>query len=162
MPFKLATLCLIGASVLAAQDPQPGTLLIASPQLRDEGFTRTVILIIQNDGQAVRGLVLNRPLGDGRFAGGPVASGFRSLLRVRAGQKPPAGSKLVDGVYLLDRAQPASPDSRTVAGYTGWSSAQLKDEIRQGLWRVMPAKTAILFDPEAGTLWQRLTAMATH
>ncbi len=162
MPFKLATLCLVGAAVVAAQDPRPGMLLIASPQLRDEGFARTVILIIQNDGQAARGLVLNRPLGDGRFAGGPVASGFRSLLRIRAGQQPPTGIKLLDGVYLLDRAQPASPNSRTFAGYTGWSSAQLKGEIRQGLWRVIPAKTAILFDPEARTLWQRLTPTAAH
>lgn len=162
MPFKLAGLWLIVAWSLTAQDPGPGTLLAASARLRDEGFARTVILVIQNDGQAALGLVLNRPLGDGRFAGGPVASGFRSLVRVPGGQRPPAGIKLLDGVYLLNQARPASADSRTFAGYTGWSSAQLKDEIRQGLWRVVPANAAILFDAEPRTLWQRFLPRVSH
>lgn len=162
MPFKLAILVLIGASILPAQDPRPGTILAANPRLRDEGFARTVILVIQNDGQAALGLVLNRPLGDGRFAGGPVAAGFRTLVRVPAGQKPPEGKKLLDGVYLLNQARPASADSRTYAGYTGWSSTQLKDEIRQGLWRVIPGKAALLFDPEPRTLWQGLQPAASH
>ncbi|MGJ5815295.1 YqgE/AlgH family protein [Paludibaculum fermentans] len=162
MPLKLAALALLAASILSAQEPRPGVLLVASPQLRDEGFARTVILIISNDGQAALGLVLNRPLGDGRFAGGPVATGFRSLVRIPQGRKPPAGPALLDGVHLIDRAQPATADSRTFAGYTGWSSAQLRDEIRQGLWRVVPGKPALLFDSEPRTLWQRLQPQRPH
>ncbi|MBN9658197.1 MAG: YqgE/AlgH family protein [Acidobacteria bacterium] len=162
MPFKLAVLWLIGASSLAAQDPRPGTLLVASPELRDEGFAQTVILTIQNDGQAVLGLVLNRPLGDGRFAGGPIATGFRTLVRVSPGQKPSEGTKLLEDVYLINRAQPPSAQVRPFAGYTGWSSSQLKAEVRQGLWRVIPGKAAFLFDPEPRTLWRRLQPGSGH
>ncbi|MGC4049790.1 MAG: YqgE/AlgH family protein [Paludibaculum sp.] len=162
MPLKLTVWWLIGAMALAAQEPRPGTILAASPQLRDEGFARTVIVIIQNDGQAAQGLVLNRPLGDGRFAGGPVATGFRTLVRVPADSKQPAGTRLLEGVYLVNRALPASANARTFAGYTGWSSAQLRDEIRQGLWRVLPGKAALLFDPQPNTLWQRVVPGSSH
>lgn len=44
---------------------QAGTLLVASLDLEDPNFNRTVVLIIQHgDEEGTMGLVLNRPLGD--------------------------------------------------------------------------------------------------
>lgn len=155
MILRVAVAAWLGAAFLAAQTP--GTLLVASPALRDEGFARTVILIIENDGQAALGLVLNRPLGDGRFAGGPVASGLRSL--VRAGVAPKDARRLCDDVYLVNRTLPAA---RVYAGYTGWTPAQLREEVRRGLWSARAATSAVVFDSEPATMWKRLQSPAAH
>ncbi|MHC4846162.1 MAG: YqgE/AlgH family protein, partial [Planctomycetota bacterium] len=40
-----------------------GCLLVASPELQDPNFARTVVLIINHDDEGSFGLVLNRPLG---------------------------------------------------------------------------------------------------
>ena len=40
-----------------------GHLLVASPQLPDANFYRTVVLIIHHDKEGAFGIVLNRPLG---------------------------------------------------------------------------------------------------
>ncbi|WP_321475932.1 YqgE/AlgH family protein [uncultured Paludibaculum sp.] len=160
MLLKLTAAAVLGVAIMAAQTPRPGTLLVASPQLRDEGFARTVILIIRNDGQAALGLVLNRPLADGRFAGGPVASGLRSLIRFRT--VPKDGQRLFGDVYLVNRSLPAATGVRVFAGYTGWSSGQLRQEVELGWWRVVPPKAELIFDPEPATLWKRLQSVVPH
>lgn len=154
MILRLSAALCLGAAILAAQTP--GTLLIASPNLRDEGFARTVILIIQNDGQTAAGLVLNRPLGDGRFAGGPIASGLRSLVPPPA---PKDATRLCDGVWLVNRSVAGT---RIFAGHTGWTSEQLRLEVRQSLWQTRPATAAIVFDPHPDTLWRRLSTALSH
>jgi putative transcriptional regulator len=46
--------------------------------------------------------------------------------------------------------------ARIYAGYTGWTAQQLRSEVEQGLWRVLPANIGAVFDPHPETLWQRL------
>jgi putative transcriptional regulator len=45
---------------------------------------------------------------------------------------------------------------RVYAGYVGWSTQQLKSEVVQGLWRVLPADANVVFDPDPEKVWDRL------
>ena len=53
-----------------------GQLLLASPQLLDPNFVRTVVLLVEHNNMGALGLVLNRPTGKNRP--GSVEAGRRS------------------------------------------------------------------------------------
>ena len=40
-------------------------------------------------------------------------------------------------------------------GYAGWGPGQLERETLHGSWHVFRADTAVVFDPDPDTLWQR-------
>lgn len=137
----------------------PGRILVATPALRDPDFARTVIVLFTSGAQAAQGLMLNRPLpprsGEpGAYAGGPVASGMRTLTPRQSG---PEARRICPGVYLVN-GQTRDPGARLYLGYTGWSAPQLRDEIAHGLWRSIAGSSAVVFDPDPSTLWRRLLA----
>lgn len=108
---------------------QPGTLLIASLDLEDANFKRTVVLLIQHSpSEGTLGLILNRPLGEKValysldelqrlagtseagaeasadlgglfFQGGPVEPGYLFFLH-RLDGLIKGGSEICDGVFL--------------------------------------------------------------
>ena len=43
---------------------------------------------------------------------------------------------------------------RVFAGYAGWGPGQLRSEIDQGAWYVLPAEPADAFNPEPEQLWR--------
>jgi len=45
---------------------------------------------------------------------------------------------------------------RVYAGYVGWSTQQLKNEVAQGLWRVLSLDAGVVFDPGPEKVWDRL------
>jgi putative transcriptional regulator len=145
-------------AALAWPEP-PGRILVATPALTDADFARSVILLFTSDAQAAQGLMLNRPL-PGRpgepaaYAGGPVAQGLRSLTRQAS---TPEARRLCAGVYLV-AGQSSDQGARLYVGYTGWSGAQLADEVARGLWRIIPGSAAVAFDADPKTLWRRLNS----
>lgn len=150
-------LLLLAAGRAAPEPPAAGRLLVAAPELRDQDFARTVILLFDAGPQTAMGLMLNRPLRrrsgeQPLFAGGPVAQGTRCLLRDAAS---PSARRLCPGVWLADGPS-RDPGGRTYLGYTGWTASQLRDEWMRGLWRSLPGDAAIVFDPDPATLWERL------
>jgi len=111
-----------------------GRLLVAAPLLSDPNFERTVVLIVEHDGDGTVGLVLNRPSSIPVveavaswvvvtslappaviFGGGPVAPDVAmGLGRVR--HQPP----LVGDVGLVDLgAQPGQPPASDEPGRSG-------------------------------------------
>ena len=114
----------LAAAPLSAQTISTGTLLVASPQLTDVNFARSVVLVLQNDENGAVGVVLNRPTNlvpatvfpelaegigtyDGRlFRGGPIAP-TRVLYLVRGlAAATVTGPEVVDKVVtLVDRAE---------------------------------------------------------
>jgi putative transcriptional regulator len=129
-----------------------GKLLVATPLLVDPNFYRTVVLVVQHDPEGVIGLVLNRPtsekVGDHLptwssvvddapvFFGGPVEPDVAIGLTLD-------GPGIETGVPLLTMGDISSgPDvtvnaARIYAGYAGWGSGQLEDEIDSGSWYVV-------------------------
>ncbi len=155
-----------------------GRLLVASPVLRDPNFARTVILVLDHDGDGTLGVVVNRPTAVGVgdvlppwsghtstpdvvFQGGPVAlDNALGLARVLGDDEPVGWRQLYAGVGLVDLDAPpevliAGLDAmRIFAGYAGWSPGQLQDEIDEGAWYVVDAETGDAFSDAPADLWR--------
>lgn len=179
---------LAAGAPLAAQTLANGTLLVASPDIRDSGFARTVVLILRHDSEnGTVGLIVNRPtnlepaavfpeltegLGaySGRlFRGGPIASTrVLSLVRGLAAatvQGPEVLDKVflsIDGEALRDitRLAQGTDDLRLFAGHAAWAPGQLEAEIRAGGWRAVPGDADLVFSAEPGKLWTELDRRA--
>ncbi len=171
--------CLVLAACVPAMPRQPsvGQFLVAAPSLHDPDFAHSVILLIRYDRQSAVGLIVNRPsdvpISDvyadlknhpvSLFIGGPIAIGVRALLQSRT---PPSPSQHLFGDVFLINNRPllkklivdATPATsfRVYAGSCGWTAPQLQDEIRRGLWRVVPANAAAVFETHPESLWVRL------
>ena len=163
--------------------PLTGRLLVAAPMLDAPTFARTVVLLLDHDEDGSLGLVLNRPshvpVGavlppwDGRttgtdvlFTGGPVAEDSALALGLHTGPEDgpePEGFRRVAGPFGLVDLDVDPDDSlaeidaiRIYAGYAGWSSGQLDDEIAEGAWYVVDGGPADVFDAEPEDLWMRV------
>ena len=150
-----------------------GSLLLAHPGLRDDNFSRTVVLMSFHDAEGARGLILNRPLGrrlgelKGEFALGPLASiPLYTGGPVEPGQLLLAGWQVQsDGVRLhfgleLDRAAQLVVEEgahvRGFLGYSGWSGGQLEGELRAQSWVVALLAEDLLALPHDASLWRTL------
>lgn len=161
--------------------PLPGRLLVAAPVLSEPTFSRTVILLLDHDEDGSLGLVLNRPsrvpvgavlpTWDGRttgtdvlFTGGPVAEDSALALGLLPGPvdgPEPEGFRRVAGPFGLvdldvdpDRTTAVLDAIRIYAGYAGWSSGQLDDEVAEGAWYVVDGGPADVFSAEPEDLWR--------
>jgi putative transcriptional regulator len=158
---------------------EKGVLLVASPSLIDPNFRQTVVLVVEHGHGGTLGIIVNRStrvlLSEALpdltvlkgtsyrlFAGGPVEPN-RLLLLFRQ-KDPPAGSRLVfDGVYvgdtpkilerILTQAKPTET-FRAFAGFARWAPGQLKYEMHQGAWAVLPPDSNGVFDKDPATFWQ--------
>ena len=161
-----------------------GQLLVASRQLLDPNFVRTVVLIVQQDEGGVIGLILNRPLElTVAEACDPAAEEIADVdeklnqggpcpgpLMVLHSNQLVGGEPVIDGVRftteredirsLMDDGDAGSV--RYFAGYSGWSPEQLETEIGQGAWLLAPASSNEVFggaSPES--LWAKLSTRLT-
>jgi putative transcriptional regulator len=158
-----------------------GKLLIATQKSRDPDLKQSVVLVIQYDKDAAVGLIVNRrsdvpaseafpELNNAKggpvpvWAGGPLAIGIRALhqseFQPAEGREILAGLSLIFDKPLILKLLAAStpPDNfRVYAGYVGWTSQQLRNEVATGLWLVRAGDPAVVFDQNPETLWDRLT-----
>jgi len=158
---------------------EKGVFLVASPSLIDPNFRQTVVLVVEHGPGGTLGIIVNRSttvflsealpslaLLKGTthrlFTGGPVEP--TRLLFLFRQEEPPAGSRLVfDGVYvgdtpkilerILTQAKPTET-FRAFAGFARWAPGQLKYEMHQGAWAVLPPDSGGIFDKDPATLWQ--------
>jgi putative transcriptional regulator len=171
---KSALICafplLLALASSASAQLATGNLLIATAKSHDPDFAHSVILLILYDSESAIGLMLNKPtslpiteiLPEAKsksiaiYAGGPIPIGVRGLLRSKT---LPFFSVISSRSELLGliSGSPTPDVFRIYAGYVGWTSAQLQNEVARGLWKVLPASTAELFDPHPANLWYRLT-----
>lgn len=158
-------------------DSLQGQLLIASSQLRDANFVRTVILLIQADQKGAWGVVVNRPTGKtiqelweemGETShdnplpvhlGGPVPGPVVALH----GEESLSELEIVPGVHFsagkesLRRLVNHPPDPfKLFVGNAGWGPGQLEGELKQGAWLTAPASAdAVFYDGD--DFWGRAT-----
>jgi putative transcriptional regulator len=156
-----------------------GVLLVASPTLDDPNFRQAVVLVLDHGSQGTFGVILNRStnvlLSEALpdltvlkgttyrlFAGGPVEP-TRLLLLFRLKEPPSDARSVFDGVYvggtpavlerIITQAKPTET-FRAFAGVAGWGPGQLKDEMLQGAWAILPPDSIGIFDKDPATLWQ--------
>ena len=158
-----------------------GKLLVASRNLGDPRFAKTVILLARYDAQGVLGLFLNRrtaiPLSralesmkaaknrsDPVYLGGPVETPavfglFQSAAKIEGAEH------IFDGVYLITskplfaQTLTARPDAgvfHVYLGYAGWTQEQLKKEVELGAWFIFPAEASTVFKADPDSLWREM------
>lgn len=170
----------------AAQSMRPtdlgaGKLLVASPDLPDPNFAKTVVLLVQYDEDGVVGLILNRrskvPVSrllddvagakgrtDPVYAGGPV--GRTEVLALARARRPPGDAKRLFGdVFLasskeaLEKCFSSAADADTLhvyLGYAGWTVPQLEHEMDLGAWYIFQGTVQAVFASDPDALWPHL------
>jgi putative transcriptional regulator len=163
-----------------------GRLLVATPMLDDPNFRRGVVLVVEHDPrEGTLGVVLNRPteVPVGRvlppwatlvtgpsvvFQGGPVALDSALALARVPGDDDPLGWRALDGLPAVSRLGLVDLDAppevlaaevtelRVFAGYAGWSAGQLRSEIEEGAWFVLPGDPRDVFIDDPEQLWRRV------
>lgn len=147
-------------------DSLQGSLLIATPQLRDSPFSRTVVLLIQHDENGAVGIVLNRTINETVSnlwkhvsgepcevdlpvnMGGPVSGPLMALHCVKplCELETPAGIYVASSRECLQKLvhQSKSP-FRVYVGHAGWGGGQLEQELSNGYWYTAPARPDHVF-----------------
>jgi putative transcriptional regulator len=184
----LAALAALSATARSTPEmaPEPtflgGQLLVASPEIGDPRFDRTVVLLVRHDKSGALGIIINRPVDDrplaslleaigeeatgieGRvllFAGGPVQPEIGFI--VHSADYHRAGTLDIDGhlamtsthEILSDIAHKKGPAKTLIAfGYSGWGPGQLENEIAQHGWFTAPADPKLIFDDDREKVWQ--------
>ncbi len=155
-----------------------GKLLVASRNLGDPHFAKTVILLVRYDERGVLGLILNRrtdvPLSrvleslkaakdrsDPVYVGGPLEMPTLFAL-LQSPVKLEGAERVFDGVYLIaakslfEQTISARPDPgvfHVYLGYAGWTQDQLRQEVELGAWFIFPAETSTVFNADPDSLW---------
>jgi putative transcriptional regulator len=159
-----------------AMESLRGRLLIASPDLVDPNFSRTVVLIAAHGEDGALGLILNRELGVdlaeiwGRVSGEPCARDQKvrhggpvgGTLMALHDRRPMADIIVRDDLYVATglnamEALAGSPEGRVhfYVGHSGWGGGQLEGELEEGTWLVLPASADHVFgDLGAYDLWK--------
>jgi putative transcriptional regulator len=156
-------------------DTLQGQLLIASPGLLDPNFRRTVVLVTEHNEEGAAGLVLNRPsptevsevvpqlepLVEDReqvWVGGPVQPNavlvLGEFLDPGDAAVPLFGSLGFPSLDEPDDVVPMTTRRRVFAGYAGWGSGQLEDELSREDWIVEPALPDDAFTEAPDELWR--------
>ena len=148
---------------------QPG-FLIASPQMQDPYFEKTVVLICQYDEEGALGMVVNRegPVSIGAVTrevnvaspqnadnmtwwGGPVGSGtcfvlWRGNASEAEGWTISGEIAVSQSLERLERLVQLGHNFHVTIGYAGWSPQQLDAEIERGSWLYVEADPRIIFE----------------
>lgn len=151
-----------------------GQLLIASPQLGDPNFERSVILITEHDESGAMGIVLNRPSEsevtavipdltpiageEPIFVGGPVQPEALVVLGEfadpdKAAWIVVADVGLVSAQTELEELPAAVRRGRVYAGFSGWGPGQLEQEIEAEAWIIESPLPRELFPDDPEALW---------
>jgi len=198
---KLAVaLALLGVGLVAvpaepghsAEAPPPvigslvGQVLVATDDMPDPRFARTVIYMVHHDADGAQGLVVNRPLRDIPLAAlleqtGLDSKGITEMVRLHVGgpvqtfrvfvlHTPEyAGNNTMavkngfsltwDPEILKAIAEGKGPRRKLfIMGYAGWAPGQLEAEMKTGAWVRASADEALVFDDNYDTKWDRAIA----
>jgi putative transcriptional regulator len=154
-----------------------GQLLIATQELLDPNFARTVVLIAVHGEEGALGLIINRDsitplrqvwgqvsqspcLREGNVRqGGPVAG---TLMAVHD-QRPLANLVITDDLFVATELSAmellaATDEGQAIfyVGHSGWGPGQLEHELADGSWLVLPATPEQVFGEfDTFTAWKQ-------
>ena len=181
LTFQLPDLCNLANQSTPQVRPSRGRFLVASRQLIDSQFSKTVVLLLQYDRHGAMGLIINQPTEvklskvlpeievlqqrpDTIYHGGPVAKNQLMLL-IRT-ESPPEGShRVLKDIYISSSRtviqriilDPTAKERfRVYAGYAGWAPGQLDLEVSRGGWHILRADPETVFDKSPPDIWPEL------
>ncbi len=147
--------------------------MVASQNLLDPNFVKTVVLLVQHTDEGALGLVVNRPIGktvqdlwrevgggpcnnnQPVYLGGPVPG---PLMAVHCEQSL-AEIEIIPSLFFsaskenLDAlVMKSDPALKIFIGHSGWGPDQLDQELEQGAWLTTPTTVDLAFY-ESSELW---------
>ncbi len=156
--------------------PSSGKILLAEPLMQDPYFSRSVILIVDNNETGAFGLILNNPtdfsiqdldptLVNAKttiYWGGPVEEGSLFFIHT-LGNLIPDSHAVANGIYcggnweiikeMIDDNILNEQNFRLFLGYSGWTEKQLDDEINRKSWVVSQIDSKMIFETPSKELW---------
>jgi putative transcriptional regulator len=156
-----------------------GHLLVASQNLLDPNFVKSVVLLVQHNDQGALGVVINRPIsksvqdlwrevGGGPctntqpvYLGGPVPGPLMAVHSVESLSEV----EIVPGLFFsaskanLDAlVMRPDPTLKIFVGHSGWGPGQLDEEMDQGAW-LTTLTTAELVFLDNSELWATVSRL---
>jgi putative transcriptional regulator len=155
-----------------------GKLLVASANLLESNFKRTVLLMCEHNEQGSLGFILNRPMEvkvceaitgfeeieEVLHMGGPVQVDTVHFLHTR-GDVIDGSFEVLPGVFwggdkeqlsfLINTGVIQPSDIRFFLGYAGWTAGQLETEFEEGAWYIADGTKDVVFSGEYERMWSR-------
>ncbi|MCC7051563.1 MAG: YqgE/AlgH family protein [Bacteroidia bacterium] len=159
--------------------PEIGSILLADPFLKDEYFSRSVILLADYNDEGAFGFIINRPI-DFKikdafekfpdfdsviYLGGPVQRDFLYYLHT-CGELIKESKLVYENLSWggdfkalqkeIKKGTVKEKDIRFYAGYSGWEAGQLEEEIKSKSWIITRTPVQTLFETPPDMLWKKL------
>jgi putative transcriptional regulator len=171
---------LLGTSaVAAAADLSKPLMLVAKPELRDEVYGASVVVVAPIGGDQHIGFIVNRAtdvdlaslfpddepsqkVADPVYLGGPFAP--QAIFALMPRRERPGGKsfEVIPGLFAafeesaiddIIRSDPGH--AKFVAGLVAWQAGELENEVKKGAWYVVePDATLAMRKPDG--LWDEL------
>lgn len=153
-----------------------GTCLIASPEIVNSLYSKSILIVCEHSDQGTIALVINKVLpiesDEEKVAveklkthqiitllGGPMHPDEAFMLHNNP-KLEKESIPLADGVFLGSLLPVDPQDSvhsmRLIFGYSGWGSGQLDKEIAKGLWIQVPSTSENIFSLPLENQWSTL------
>ncbi|KIC63353.1 YqgE/AlgH family protein [Chryseobacterium taiwanense] len=155
-----------------------GKILISTPDISGDIFSRSVVLIIEHNENGAFGLILNKKNTQmsGKFKnlfdfpievydGGPVEND-KVLFIVKGKKVTEVYSEITEDFYLTEdieniisailNSELNIDDVKIFSGYSGWTAQQLDNEVLKKLWTVVDIYNLDYTLPNDQTLWKSI------
>jgi len=176
---SLVLALLFVVSTAGAEDLDQPLILVAKPELRDQLFGSTILVVKPLGNDEHVGFIVNRPtqtsLGtvfpehgpsqkviDPVYLGGPVGSQLIFAMVQRPDSPGASSLAVMPGLYVafdaavVDRIIETEPaHARFVAGLVVWRPGELRAEVEAGAWYVQTPDAALVMRKPEG-LWEEL------
>ena len=172
------------AAAAHAVDLSKSMILVAKPELVDQLYRSSILVVTPVGGDQHAGFIVNRPtdvtLGqlvpedgpsqkvvDPVYLGGPLSAQVIFAL-VERKQSPGGQSvELMPGLYAavdeetVERLiRTESDQARFVAGLVVWQPGELRAEIERGAWYVLPPDARLAVQKPSQGLWEELVRVS--
>ncbi|MDR6158575.1 MULTISPECIES: YqgE/AlgH family protein [Chryseobacterium] len=155
-----------------------GKILISTPDISGDIFSRSVVLVIEHNEQGAFGLILNKKNSQMSdkfkdlfefkievYDGGPVEND--KVFFIAKGKKvTETFIEITPEFYLTEDIENIISavlngelninDVKIFSGYSGWTSMQLDDEIQRKMWTVVEVYNLDYTLPNDQTLWKSI------
>ncbi|OCK49865.1 transcriptional regulator [Chryseobacterium sp. CBo1] len=155
-----------------------GKILISTPDISGDIFSRSVVLVIDHNESGAFGLILNKKNSkmSNRFKnffdfqievydGGPVEND-KVFFIIKGKKVTEQYTDITDEFYLTEdieriinavlQNEISIQDVKIFSGYSGWSSLQLDHEIQKKVWTVVDVYNLDYTLPNDQTLWKSI------
>jgi putative transcriptional regulator len=177
----LAVLLFFGCQALGhAADLSKAVILVAKPELRDELYGSTILVVTPLGEDRHMGFIVNRPtpvtlgkafpedgpsqkVADPIYLGGPYESQAIFALVQRPDNPGGVSLELMPGLFVaadidtVNRIIQSEPDhARFVAGLVAWREGELREEVERGAWYVLEPDPELALRKPTDGLWEEL------